>query len=213
MDNFINLAKQGLDAYQESQNKSERRSDGNNERREEGQYKDTRHNESPKTPDLDKDDIVNRAQQHSGDSGSSDFFSSAINHVFNRKTEQHESVDEEHVTKVHEEAYSKNNAGNLDSSSLGAAAAMQALKKFTQGSSDKQSGGSSQLISLAMSEAVKLFDKSGKSSSNEKQDVINSAAMTMMKLVVQSKFSGSNTIGGGNSGGLSSILGMAKQFM
>lgn len=45
-------------------------------------------------------------------------------------------------------------------------------------------GGNNQLISLAMGEASKLFDSSGGSSSGGKQDAINSAAMTMMKMVV-----------------------------
>lgn len=39
--------------------------------------------------------------------------------------ESHEPVDEEHVTRAHHEAYSNGNAGNLDSGSMGAAAAMQ----------------------------------------------------------------------------------------
>lgn len=60
---------------------------------------------------------------------------------------------------------------------------IQAMKMFTQGGSG--GGGQSQLISLAMSEATKLFNSSGKSSDSEKQETVNSAAMTMMKLVVQ----------------------------
>ena len=67
---------------------------------------------------------------------------------------------------------------------------------------------SSQLISMAMAEASKLFDKSGGASSGGKQDAVNSAAMTVMKLLVQSKFS--STTGGSNSGGLSSLLSMVS---
>lgn len=55
---------------------------------------------------------------------------------------------------------------------------------FTSGSSGG-SGGSTQLVSLAMGEASKLFDASGGASSGGKQEVINGAAMTMMKMVVQ----------------------------
>jgi len=63
------------------------------------------------------------------------------------------------------------------------------MKMFTSsGGSSGGSGGTSQLVSLAMGEASKLFDSSGKSSSHEKQDTINSAAMTMMKLMVQVDF-------------------------
>ena len=59
---------------------------------------------------------------------------------------------------------------------------------------------------MAMAEATKLFDKSGGTSSGNKQDAVNSAAMTAMKLMVQSKFSGGGTTGGSSSGGLGSLL-------
>jgi len=69
----------------------------------------------------------------------------------------------------------------------------------------------SQLIGKAMAEASKLFDKSGGASSGNKQDAVNGAAMTVMKLLVQSKLSAAT--GGGNSGGLGSLMGMASKFM
>jgi hypothetical protein len=79
----------------------------------------------------------------------------------------------------------------------------QALKTFT---SDGGSGKSqNDLVSFAMAEASNLFDKSG-SSGGGKQDAVNGAAMTVMKLVVQSKLKSS--IGGGDSGGLGGLLGM-----
>ena len=59
-----------------------------------------------------------------------------------------------------------------------------------------------------MAEASNLFDKSGGASSGNKQDAVNGAAMTVMKLLVQSKFSGA--IGGGNSGGLGSLMGLVS---
>jgi hypothetical protein len=58
-----------------------------------------------------------------------------------------------------------------------------------------------------MAEASKLFDKSGGAASGNKQDVVNGAAMTVMKLLVQSKFSG-----GGNSGGMGSLMGLVSRF-
>lgn len=57
---------------------------------------------------------------------------------------------------------------------------------------------------MAMAEASKLFDKSGGGSSGSKQDAVNGAAMTVMKLLVQSKFS--SMTGGGNSGGLGGMM-------
>ncbi|KAF8975169.1 hypothetical protein BDQ17DRAFT_1385687 [Cyathus striatus] len=77
----------------------------------------------------------------------------------------------------------------MSAGSLGSAAAMQVLKQFVSGSGSKGSG----------------------AASGNKQDAVNGAAMTVMKLLVQSKFSG-GTIGGSNSGGLSGLLGLASQF-
>lgn len=65
---------------------------------------------------------------------------------------------------------------------------------------------------MAMAEASKLFDKSGGAASGNKQDAVNGAAMTVMKLLVQSKFSG-GAVGGSNSGGLGSLMSMvSKEF-
>lgn len=61
-----------------------------------------------------------------------------------------------------------------------------------------------------MSEASKLFDKSGGSASGNKQDVVSSAALTATKLLVQSQFK--SAIGGGNSGGLGSLAGLVSRF-
>ena len=90
------------------------------------------------------------------------------------------------------------------------------MKQFTSGGSgsSQSSGGDSksQLISLAMAEATKLFDKSGGTASGNKQDAVNGAAMTVMKLLVQSKFSGGTT-GGSNSGGLSGLIGLVRHHL
>ena len=61
---------------------------------------------------------------------------------------------------------------------------------------------------MAMAEASKLFDKSGGGGGGGKQEAINGAAMTVTKLLVQSKFSG--MIGGGDSGGLGGLGGLAS---
>lgn len=81
------------------------------------------------------------------------------------------------------------------------------LKQFTSSGGGSKGGSTSQLISLAMAEATKLFDKSGASSGN-KQDAVNGAAMTVMKLLVQSKFS--SATGGSNSGGLGGLMGLVS---
>lgn len=87
------------------------------------------------------------------------------------------------------------------------------MKQFTSGGADSEKSKNSsqtQLISLAMAEASKLFDKSGGAASGNKQDAVNGAAMTVMKLLVQSKFSG-GTLGGKDSGGLSGLVGLVSR--
>jgi len=84
------------------------------------------------------------------------------------------------------------------------------MKKFTGGDKHdpKKPSSKTDLISLAMAEASKLFDKSGGSAHGNKQDAVNSAGMTIMKLMVQSKFSG--TTGGKDSGGLGGLMTMVS---
>ncbi|KAI0652023.1 hypothetical protein C8Q79DRAFT_922607 [Trametes meyenii] len=158
---------------------------------------------------VNDDEVVNTASQQGHDDHS--LFSSALNFIKQNKVEHEQPIDEEGVQHAHRKAYEEGSANSLPAGSLGSAAALQVLKQFTSSGS---SGGSSQsqLISLAMAEASKLFDKSGGASSGNKQDAVNGAAMTVMKLLVQSKFNGGTT-GGGNSGGLSGLMGLASKFM
>ena len=85
----------------------------------------------------------------------------------------------------------------------------QILKKFTSGGGGG-GGSKTQLISLAMAEASKLFDKAGGAASGNKQDAINGAAMTVTKLLVQSKFG--SGLGGGDSGGVGGLMGLVGLF-
>jgi len=126
--------------------------------------------------------------------------------------DKHKPVNEDHVTDAHKDAYENGNAGNMDASSLGSAAAMQAFKQFTSGGGSSSGGGDmkTKLMGMAMAEAAKLFDQSGGASSGSKQDAVSGAAGTAMKLMFQSKFSGST--GGSDSGGLGSLLSMASKF-
>lgn len=85
------------------------------------------------------------------------------------------------------------------------------MKKFTGGGNkhdSKKPQSKTDLISLAMAEASKLFDKSGGTAHGNKQDAVNSAGMTIMKLMVKSKLSG--TTGGKDSGGLSGLMSMVS---
>ncbi|KAI0031396.1 hypothetical protein K488DRAFT_86830 [Vararia minispora EC-137] len=207
MENFINLAKQGLEAYEGSHSNQPVSKTGGaeyNAPHHSGQFQDS------DGPQFDHDEVARRAEEHG--SGDRSLFHSAMGFVQQHKEQHSEPVDEDAIQEHHRQAYSERDTGSMSASSMGSAAAMQALKMFTSGGGKSSSGGnSSELISLAMAEATKLFDKSGGAASGSKQDAANSAAMTVMKLVVQSKFGG--TIGGGNSGGLGSLMGIASKFM
>ncbi|KAJ8488513.1 hypothetical protein ONZ51_g3520 [Trametes cubensis] len=221
MDSFMNLAKQGMDAYQRSQ--SDVSKTGGHE------YNAPHSSSDYNRPQFDDDEVVRTASREG--SGDHSLFSSALSFIKQNKVhmdsihfyltevliatavpqDEHEQpIDEEGVQHAHRKAYEEGSASSLSAGSLGSAAAMQVLKQFTSGGNG--GGTQSQLISLAMAEASKLFDQSGGASSGNKQDAVNGAAMTVMKLVVQSKFSG-GAMGGSNSGGLGGLMGLASKFM
>ncbi|CAE6463819.1 unnamed protein product [Rhizoctonia solani] len=181
-------------------------------------------------PPIDHQAAVQNATQHSGGAGDPSLFSTALGFISQNQSQHTEPIDEQNVQSAHTEAYEKGKASSLDAGSLGAAAAMQVsntgsqsaqaltfggkvLKKFTSGEGSTGSGGGntqSQLISLAMSEASKLFESQG-SKSGQKQDAVNGAAMTIMKLLVQSKTGSGATNAGGND--LGSLLSLASNFL
>ncbi|KIM70210.1 hypothetical protein SCLCIDRAFT_512871 [Scleroderma citrinum Foug A] len=206
MDNFLNLAKQGYSAYSQSQSQSQPESQSD-VRRTGGEEFNTPHHRQAQSdrPDFDHDDVARQAVDHSGGAGNSDMFSSAMRHVQGRRDEHEQPIDEGAVQDAHNRAYNQGSGGSLSASSLGSAAAMQ----FTSGG-NSGGGSQNQLISMAMGEASKLFDQNG-ASSGGKQEAVNGAAMTVMKLLVQSKLK--STIGGSDSGGVGSLMGLASKFM
>ncbi|TFY53887.1 hypothetical protein EVG20_g9928 [Dentipellis fragilis] len=212
MNSFMNIAKQGFEAYQEHQKGGQQQQQQEPEYRKTGGAEYNAPQYSGHGPDLDQDEVVRNAQQHSSGSGDSSLFSSAMGFLNQNKSEHDRPLDEEAVQQSHRQAYHEGSAGNMDASSMGSAAALHVLKSFTSGGGSGGSGGGSksQLISMAMAEASKLFDKSGGGSGGNKQDAVNGAAMTVMKLLVQSKFS--SAVGGGNSGGLGGLMGLASKF-
>ncbi|OBZ79509.1 hypothetical protein A0H81_01195 [Grifola frondosa] len=154
MDSFINLAKQGYQAYEGSQSNVSRTG---------GQEYNAPHHsggshQQSGRPEIDEDEVVNTASREG--SGDSSLFSSALGYVKQNRDEHERPVDEEHVQNAHRKAYQEGSAGDLSASSMGSAAAMQVLKKFTSGGSGG-AGSQSQLISFAMAEASKLFEQSG----------------------------------------------------
>ncbi|WOO80561.1 uncharacterized protein LOC62_03G004086 [Vanrija pseudolonga] len=132
-------------------------------------------------------------------------------------------INEQAVQKDHDQAYNQGNAAGLSASAMGSAAAIQAFKSFASGGQQQQSGGGSmieKLLGMAMSEAAKLFDKSGGAASGNKQDVMNSAGETVMKLLVQNQIQGRPSAddykalgGGGGGGGAGQLIGLASKFL
>ncbi|WRT64782.1 uncharacterized protein IL334_001716 [Kwoniella shivajii] len=167
-------------------------------------------------PTINENTAINAANEHAANgSENSSLFSTAMGFLGNMNKDDSD-VDEDKVQQQHDEAYSQGNAGGMSANAIGSAAAMQALKSFTSGQSGaaSSSGGGdmqSKIIGMAMSEAAKLFDQSGGAAQGNKQDAVTSAGQTIMKLLIKSQMSG--MMGGGNSGGLSGLMGMASKFM
>ncbi|KAF8756232.1 Beta-flanking protein [Rhizoctonia solani] len=208
MDNFINLAKQGYEAYSESQKPSMAGKvvnatslfngfvTGNPTQGEYG------HNQPSSGgyggpqfgPSIDQQAAVQNATQHSGGTGDTSLFSTALGFLNQNQAQHTEPINEQHVQNAHAEAYEKGKASSLDAGSL--ELPLQCNR--------------SQLIGMAMSEASKLFE-SQESKTGQKQDAVNSAAMTVMKLLVQSKTGPGATNAGGNDFG--SLLNLASKFL
>ncbi|KAG8927163.1 hypothetical protein FRC02_008432 [Tulasnella sp. 418] len=232
MDNFISLAKQGYEAYSNSQENVSKT--GGKELNRESHPS---HSSSHK-PDFDDDEVVNHAKTHASDSGDSDLFSQALSFAKTLSKPAEDPLDEEKIVKTHEKVYDKDQGKSVPASDIGSAAAMQVLKQFVGGDSKQKEqshgggGFQNKLIAAAMGEAAKRFDSSGGAAQGTKQDAVNSAAATIMKLLIQvssswtcvlrsvvigvpifkSKFGG-GTIGGSNSGGLGPLASLASQFL
>ncbi|WVF69820.1 hypothetical protein IAT40_004599 [Kwoniella sp. CBS 6097] len=166
-------------------------------------------------PTINENTAVSAANAHANNGDdNSNLFSTAMSFLGGMNKDDND-VDEDRVQQEHQQAYGQGNASNMSANSIGAAAAMQALKSFTSGGSPAAGSGGgdmqSKMIGMAMSEAAKLFDQSGGAATGNKQDAVTSAGQVIMKLLLKSQFSGMT--GGGNSGGLSGLMSMASKFM
>ncbi|KAI1812967.1 hypothetical protein GGS20DRAFT_555586 [Poronia punctata] len=170
-------------------------------------------------PRADDDDWRGAAQQaskHAGDSGSSDMFATLLGALGNKKQNlANEDVDEDEAVRTHKKYFEgDDDDDDADDRSMGSAAAMQALKKFTSGQSGNDSKSSSQsaFIGLAMAEASKLFDQKasqGKVSQEaKKESAIMQAGEVALKLYLKSQGGGNQSSSGG-----SSLLSLASKFM
>ncbi|KAH8682194.1 hypothetical protein BX600DRAFT_36680 [Xylariales sp. PMI_506] len=145
------------------------------------------------------------ASRHAGDSGDSSFFSNVIGSLSQKKEHlAQQDVDEDDAVQQHQRFFGGGSGSDqADSSSMGTAAAMQALKMFNGGGS-----GSSQsdFIGLAMAQASKLFDEQSSqgnvSGGASKESSVMQAGEMALKMYMK-------TQGGGSSSGL---LSLASKF-
>ncbi|KAL1917023.1 uncharacterized protein VTP21DRAFT_5221 [Calcarisporiella thermophila] len=149
------------------------------------------------------------AQQHSGMNTEEDrgLFSNVLSSVMGSGHSGSGSglghADVQQMNNAHQQIYGQQNGQpnpNQSPEMLGSAAAMQALKLF---SNQGQSGGQSQLLGLAMGEALKLFNAQGGTSA-DKGNILKTAATMAAQLYFTQKVGGSGAAS--NSSGLQSIL-------
>ncbi|KAG1828112.1 beta-flanking protein [Suillus variegatus] len=186
MDSFMNLAKQGYEAYSESQSQTHVHKTG-------GQEFNSPDNRPPQSyrPSFNSDDV----RQHV-DSGNHGFMDQALSHA-HRTVQQQGDIDEDGIQNLknaHDQAFSSGGQGpqGMAPDAMGGAAA---FKVFTD-----------MLVGMAMQHASSLFEQSGGGSSEAKQSAMNSAATYAMQLLMKKQMS--NFIGGASSGGLSGVMGM-----
>ncbi|SAL96505.1 hypothetical protein [Absidia glauca] len=156
-------------------------------------------------PDVDQS--VRHAAQHGGEEHSS-MFSSVLSSVLDRDDDDHKRPVQEHevneAADAHERIYNQNGASEASSRDMGSAAALQAFKMFSGGGGSK-SGGSSELIGMAMGEAMKLYKGgAGGGGGGNQAEMLQSAAAMAMKLYA-SQSGGSS---GGGSGGIGALMGL-----
>ena len=123
-----------------------------------------------------------------------------------------DNIDPAQMQQSHQALYqgAGNGGGPHTANTLGAGAAMQALKMFAGGQSGQGGSSQSQLISTAMSEAGRLFDSQSAAGNvapgADKQSAINSAAKMALQMFMKSQ------AGGGAGGGASGLMSLASKF-
>ncbi|PNP66778.1 hypothetical protein FNYG_13508 [Fusarium nygamai] len=163
---------------------------------------------------VDFDNAKEEAHQKAGSSGDKDLFGSILGSLGQKQNKlADEDLDEEDAIKQHKNTYNDDDS-QQDSKSLGTAAAMQALKMFTQGQGQSSTGANSQtaFLGLALAEASKLFDNkaaSGKvSEGTSKESVIQQAGEVAFKMYLKNQAGAS-----GQQGGASGLMSLASKFL
>ncbi|EAW20211.1 uncharacterized protein NFIA_098410 [Aspergillus fischeri NRRL 181] len=167
--------------------------------------------------DNDNDDFnpaVRYAESHTNTSDPS-LFTSALSFLNENKhrLSNDNDINEQEMIHAHQSLYGGGESERRhDSSSVGAGAAMQALKMFTSSSEGEKSGmDKNAFIGLAMAQAKKMFEeKEAKGEVNgDKQSAINAAAEMALKMYLKS--GGGGMAGTGGPGG--GLLQLASKFL
>ncbi|KAF9894612.1 hypothetical protein FE257_006500 [Aspergillus nanangensis] len=179
--------------------------------------------------DDDDDNDLNPAAQHAAAHANDDpsLFNTALSFLKERKSDYKNTdsyeIDEAEMVSSHQRVYGGDDT-SADSRSLGAGAAMQALKMFSGGgggdSSSGAGGDKNAFIGLAMAQAGKLWDQKNSqgAATEDKQGAVNKAAEMALKMYMKSNGGGSSGTGGvgglmGGSGDVGGLMKLAAKFM
>ncbi|KAK4155573.1 hypothetical protein C8A00DRAFT_13390 [Chaetomidium leptoderma] len=188
-------------------------------------------------PHIDDDDLRGAASVAAKETPEDqDFFTGVLANILNNKPQAQiaeEDLDEEDAVRSHGQFFGFGGSSSphaatqepASSSSLGSAAAMQALKLFTSSSSSSSSDSSasqgqgqsqSAFVGLAMAQAAKLFDaqaSQGKVAAGaDKKSAVMQAGEMALKMYFKSKGGGAAG-GAGGDGGMGGLLNLAGKFM
>ncbi|OAX43042.1 hypothetical protein K503DRAFT_779515 [Rhizopogon vinicolor AM-OR11-026] len=217
MDGFMNLAKQGYQAYSESQSTANVHKTG-------GQEFNSPDNRPPQHQHQYQSESGGYGQSYNSDevnqhvdSDHHDHANQALSHA-QRNVQHQPDIDEdtvENLRSAHQQAFSSEGRGpgGMAPDAMGGAAAFKVFSDMMSGGGGGGGGSGgdmqSKLVGLAMQHAGQLFDQSGGGSGADKQSAMTSAATYVMKLMMKKEMSG--MIGGSSSGGLSGLMGMVHQ--
>ncbi|KAF7182940.1 hypothetical protein CNMCM7691_002684 [Aspergillus felis] len=207
---FSNMIQDALSGHGHSNNDNYNNNNNNNNN---NNRQDNRYNDNDEF-----NPAVRYAESHANTSDNS-LFTSALSFLNENKhrLSADDDINEQEMIHAHQSLYGGNGGGESDrrhdSNSVGAGAAMQALKMFTTSSEGEKSGmDKNAFIGMAMAQAKKMFEEkeaSGQVVNGDKQSAINKAAEMALKMYLKS--GGGGMAGTGGPGG--GLLQLASKFL
>jgi len=167
-----------------------------------------------------KIDLEWAAAYASGSAGDmySGVFKNAVTYLqqAQRSADGENEVDEEQAIEAHQRVYHRHQAArSLDARSIGAAAAIHAYNQFLihGGRPSRPSKYSqSEVIGMAMAEAVNLFDSTAGGTDGSQQDAVNASASTAIKLITRTQQMSGKAVVAGSGGGTGSLARWMKKI-